>query len=144
MISQRELRQHTIWPISPENCMKMKKIAPRRGGRPLRPLRSTTGHPASVYYLSINYWIYHCDKQIQCFFPVFLIKVWKGYRIFTDRRRFIPILRWSTKIQPLMSITSRFNSQCPFALFVLQLQTVFFLFFVTDSSNSTETWLRTI
>ena len=31
--------QHTIWPIFPENCMKMKKIWPG-GARPLRPLRS--------------------------------------------------------------------------------------------------------
>ena len=31
-------RQPIIWPIFPENCMKMKKIWPRGGGaRPLRP-----------------------------------------------------------------------------------------------------------
>ena len=35
---QRGGRQHTIWPIFPKNCMKMKKIWPRGGGRAsLRP-----------------------------------------------------------------------------------------------------------
>ena len=35
---QRGGRQHTIWPIFPKNCMKMKKIWPRGGGaRPCAP-----------------------------------------------------------------------------------------------------------
>ena len=46
--------QHTIWPIFPKNCMKMKKIWPRGGGtRPCAPPRS-----ANVVYSKI------CHKYI--------------------------------------------------------------------------------
>ena len=42
-------RQPIIWPIFPENCMKMKKFWARGGGRAslAPPLRSATGNPVS-------------------------------------------------------------------------------------------------
>ena len=64
-------RQPIVWPIFPENCMKMKKFGARGGGRAslTPPLRSTTGnvnklltiHEMCDYYCGI-----HCSLLVTC------------------------------------------------------------------------------